>query len=269
MQRNHLYPYYIIHPLHEYNYVVYYLKLSYKSLLGSLVITAPCVMLSLPNKKCTILAYSMSKLLLSVRRPIVLTTPVVTELKAVKDTTLQPGYDLSSYEYLVIGNHKGPAPKLRFIVQFEDIPSDCAFVVKAEMHLMYAYTCKFEEYTERDAPIITRHLCTHQVLCPWDETVGSSTYMNTPTDYLDEHTDCVTLASNDTIAKKRPNGYVPFDVTSAARNWVKGDPNCGLIVIDLNESMKGRDRHFYSSKGPSGSRPYLKLTYHKKEGMHL
>lgn len=155
---------------------------------------------------------------------------------------------------------------MRFIIQFQDIPRDCACVVKAEMHLKYAYTHKFLEYTEGEAPIITRHLCTHQVIRHWDETVGSCTYMNTPNDYLDERTDLVTLTCDDTIGRQLSNGYVPFDVTPAVRNWVNGDDNYGIVLIDLNEDMEGRDRHFWSSKGPPENRPYLKLTFHKKEG---
>lgn len=138
--------------------------------------------------------------------------------------------------------------------------------------MKYVDADKIIQFTDIKSPTNIWHLCTYQVLRPWDETIGSSTYMNTPKDYLDEHTDRVTFISNSRgiVAVARPvsNGYVPFDITPAVKNWVNGDHNYGIVVIDLNEDMVGRDRHFWSSKGESKNRPYLELTYHKKKGAH-
>ena len=182
-------------------------------------------------------------------------------LDAVKDATLQTGYNLGSFQYLLVGLHRD-YPKKRFVIQFEDIPSYCTNVLRAVMYLKYAYAHKASWMADNDAPYLTRQLCTHQILHPWDEqTVGSSTYMTAGIDYIPERMEVVALPYEGNEGQL-PNGFVPFNIIQAARNWVSGAVNCGILVMDLLENCHGRDRRFWSREGPPENRPYLEVTYH-------
>ena len=179
------------------------------------------------------------------------------KLKAVKDTTLESGAHLGSFQYLLVGKH-ADYPKKRFVVQFEDIPNDCSKVVEAVMYLKYAYAHK---PSGTKAPLITRNLCVHQILRDWDEeAIGSTTYMNESTDYNSQCVDIITMTP-DSIEGQLANGFIPFDITEPAKNWLKGDANYGILVRDMNEDVLGRDRHFHSRESPTKDwRPYIGIT---------
>ena len=191
---------------------------------------------------------------------VVVYAPAV-RLAAVKDATLQAGYNLGSFQYLLVGLHKG-WPKKRIVIQFEDIPSTCSNVTSAVMYMKYAYAHKASWFSDSEAPIITRRLCSHQILRSWNEgTIGSTTYMTANIDYLNNYcTDLVTLTpSNLEGLLSVANRFLAFDITETARNWVSGDPNYGIIVIDLNENLNGRDRRFWSREAAVEKRPYLEV----------
>ena len=46
----------------------------------------------------------------------------------------------------------------------------------------------------------------------------------------------------------RPLGYVEFDITEAARNWKAGEPNCGVVLLAVNEDVGGSEIRFYSHR---------------------
>ena len=164
---------------------------------------------------------------------------------------------LGSFQYVLVGKGMDFAKK-RFVIQFENITNNCTQVDSAVMYLQYGYAHKAEWILEE--PTLTRQLCTYQILSSWDEeTFGGSTYMTAGTDYVPNCMDLVTL-TNDTIEGQLPSGFVPFDITEAARSWVSGADNNGILVLDLNEDLDGRDRRFWSREGPPRNWPYLEIT---------
>ena len=143
----------------------------------------------------------------------------------------------------------------RYVIQFQDIPGDCACVVKAVMYL--------KQHPDSGPP--NDHLCTHQMLCSWDEETANS--MNSGSDYLVDHTDKFTIPPvGKEIAGKLSGGYALFDVTPAVRNWVNGDPNNGFLVTDLIEDESRILFHIWGCDDPSEHHPYLQVTFHSKEG---
>ena len=180
------------------------------------------------------------------------------KLKAVKDTTLESGAFLGSFQYLLVGKHAGTSKK-RFVVQFEDISNNCSKVAEAVMYLKYAYA-----HSGTIGPLVTRYLCVHQILRDWDEgSIGSTTYMNENTDYNSQCVDIVTMTPG-SIEGQLANGFVPFDITELAKNWLKGDANYGILVRDINEDVLGRDRRFYSRESSTEDRrPYIGITCSK------
>ena len=52
---------------------------------------------------------------------------------------------------------------------------------------------------------------------------------------------------------------VRMDVTQAAKNWVNGAQNYGILVRVINEDVVKRDRRFYSREAASANRPYLEV----------
>ena len=49
-----------------------------------------------------------------------------------------------------------------------------------------------------------------------------------------------------TIYTGRPAGYMEFDITQAAKNWLSGQPNYGVVIPATNEEIQGRETRFYS-----------------------
>ena len=180
-------------------------------------------------------------------------------LSAVMDTTLELGTMLGSFQYVIVGKGRDFGKK-RFVIQFENITSNCTQVDSAMMYLQYGYAHKAEWFSDSEEPTLTRQLCTYRILRSWDEaTVGGSTYMTAGADYVPNCMDLVTL-TNDSIKGQLPNGFVPFNITEAARSWVSGADNYGILVLDLNEDLDGRDRRFWSREGSAGNSPYLEVT---------
>ena len=171
-------------------------------------------------------------------------------LPAVKDTTLETYSRLGSYSLLLVGQHKY-YPKKRFVIQFQDIPQSCRKVSRATMVLKYSHS-----HQVRGPPYIPpvpRQLCVHQILRYWNErTVGGTTYMNPGSDYDSNCLDTVSLQAH--IGK---GTLIRFDITAAAKNWVNGAQNYGILVKDVLEITISRDRRFYSSEAGAANRPYL------------
>lgn len=186
------------------------------------------------------------------------------QLEVVKDATMQTGYNLASFQYLLVGNHRD-WPKKRFVIQFEDLPRHCTNVERAVMYLKYAYAHKASWMSDNEVPYITRELNTHRILRPWDEQTVFSTYMEAGIDYIPEPMEKVALPYEGNEGQLA-NGYVPFSVIQAVKKWAGGATNCGILVMDLKEDVLGRDRRFWSSKGPPENRPYLEVTFHSNGG---
>ena len=144
-------------------------------------------------------------------------------LPTVKDTTLESYSRLGSYEFLLVGRHAG-YPKKRFVIQFQDIPQSCGTVLNATMVLTYSHS-----HQVRPPPFVppgTRVLCAYQILRYWDEqTIGHTTYMSSGSDYNSNCLDRATL-----LPWPGKGTLVRMDVTQAAKNWVNGAQNYGILV---------------------------------------
>ena len=99
------------------------------------------------------------------------------------------------------------------------------------------------------------------MLHSWDEQTASST----PTHYLVDHTDEIEISLGGRSGQIS-NGRVTADVTTTVRNWVNGDPNNGILVIDCYEAMLEGWYRFWSCEAPSEHCPYIQVTFHSKEG---
>ena len=76
--------------------------------------------------------------------------------------------------------------------------------------------------------------------------------MNPGSDYDSNCLDTVSLQAH--IGK---GTLIRFDITAAAKNWVNGAQNYGILVKDVLEITISRDRRFYSSEAGAANRPYL------------
>lgn len=155
------------------------------------------------------------------------------------------------------------------IWRFQDVPSDCACVVRAVMYLKWILP-SFPVHTDSEGP--ARTISTHQMLRKWNEGTVSLGDLNSGTDFVADHTDTFTVhPGSNGVVGKLSNGYVPFNVTTAVRNWVNGDPNNGILLMDpmLNEAMS--ELRLYWQFWGTGSGvsaedyPYIEVSYHSKE----
>ena len=105
----------------------------------------------------------------------------------------------------------------------------------------------------------------HQVKKAWNETQATKTLRLSGEKWSKAYlaldgTDAVSYSQGEgvVIYPGHPSRYVEFDVTDAARNWLAGDSNYGLLLWATNEDEEGRDLRFYS-KEQSSNKPHMTL----------
>ena len=86
-------------------------------------------------------------------------------------------------------------------------------------------------------------------------------------DYLHQQVStcvCLTLFTFDNHScSPRPSGFVEIDITRAMRNWQRGDPNYGVVLLATNERDAGRDIRFYSNaSGDSKKHAFVNVLCH-------
>ena len=177
---------------------------------------------------------------------------IVYTLPVAQDVLLESGSSNYNYlSYLIVGLHP-QYPKKRFLVQFENLPSQCSRVEWAKMYVFYVYAHKASWHSVQKTPFISRTLQLHQVKKHWSETQATSTYRTLGTPWSKPYlaldgTDASPHALDSvTVFTSRPRGFIEFDVTEAVRNWQDGDSNYGILVWATNEGDPGRDLRFYS-----------------------
>ena len=191
---------------------------------------------------------------------------IVTRLEATQDVWLERGdVNYNSHEVVLVGNHYG-YPKKRFLIQFENLPSKCKPVKCAKMYLFFFYAHKASFNTVRECPDIPRALRVHQVKKEWSEAQATSALRlpsvpwSAPYLSLDGRDADSKFQDEVTVHTGRPSGYIEFDITEAVRNWRKGDPNYGLLVVAKNEQEVGRDLRFFSREHADRSRhPFVNV----------
>ncbi|XP_078371189.1 uncharacterized protein LOC144654843 [Oculina patagonica] len=177
-------------------------------------------------------------------------------LKVVKDVALERSYsNMNWLQYLLVSKHP-QYPNKRSLVQFENLPSACPLIKiqSAKMYLYYVYAHKPSWHPITMTPFIPRYMQTHLVKKSWVESQATSTKRyssatwSTPWLGLDG-TDAEAVPQDwnpVTIYPARPQGFVEFDITPAAKAWRSGVPNYGLIIRAVNELEPGRGIRFAS-----------------------
>ena len=178
----------------------------------------------------------------------------MTRLEATQDVWLErPDVNYNSHEgrFLLVGTHFR-YPRKRFLIQFENLPSSCKSIKWAKMYLYFYYAHMASFHTVKESPDIPRTLRVHQVKKEWNETQATSALRLRSVSWsaaylaLDGKDACSKFQDEVTVYTGRPSGYMEFDITEAVRNWGKGEPNYGLLVMAKNEQEVGRDLRFFS-----------------------
>ena len=185
-------------------------------------------------------------------------------LKVVKDVALErPTTNYNSLIYLMVSKHP-QFPNKRSLVQFENLPTTClaSKIKSAKMYVYYKYAHKASWHSIYQTPFIPRYMHAHLVKKYWVESQATSTKRYSSASWSAQWlaldgTDAE-LVPQDwnpvTIYPLRPEGFVEFDVTSAARKWRSGVPNYGLVIRAVNELQAGRGIRFYSNQFSDSSK---------------
>ena len=188
---------------------------------------------------------------------------ILYRMNATDDVFVYDGSNQNHYDFLIVGNHPG-YPLKRTLVKFEDIPSNCKGIQWAKMYLYFWYSHKASFRSVNDVPYIIRPLEVRQVKKSWQENQAtrdnrlsgvpwSTPYLNIAgSDARKRPLDTVTVFTG------RPSGYMEFDITKAARKWLSGQSNNGVVISASNEDVLGREARFYSRERTS-NRPIMSV----------
>ena len=172
-------------------------------------------------------------------------------MNATADVIVYDGSNQNNLNFLIVGNHPG-YPLKRSLVKFEDIPSDCTNIKWAKMYLYFWYSHKASFRSDSDVPYIPRPLQVRQVKKSWLENQATRDNRLTGVRWKSEYLDITGPDAKKrpldtvTIFTGRPGGYIEFDITKAARSWISGQKNNGLVISAENEDVFGREARFYS-----------------------
>ena len=120
------------------------------------------------------------------------------------------------------------------------------------MYLYYWYSHKASFQSVQAVPFIPRPLAVHQVKKSWIENQATKVNRQNGVPWSSPY---LSIGGSDTekrpldtvtICAGRPAGYVEFDITKAARNWLAGQVNNGVLIVATNENVVGRETRFYS-----------------------
>ena len=155
----------------------------------------------------------------------------------------------------------------RFLVQFENIPTSCGSMKWAKLFVYFNYSGRPGGLSPKQASDWSRTLQVHQVLVPWIESQATSIYRQTSPALIPwsqlylalDGTDAVHYTQDSFTMSQQPPSYILFDITEAARNWLKGDPNNGLLVWATNDNTDlGTDLRF-SSRRQTPRPPFINV----------
>ena len=188
---------------------------------------------------------------------------ILYKMNATDDVFVYDGSNQNYYDFLIVGKHLG-YPLKRTLVKFEDIPPNCKSIQWAKMYLYIWNSHSVGFRSVNDVPYITRPLEVRQVKKSWQEKQAtrdsrlsgvpwSTPYLNIAgLDARKRPLDTVTVFTG------RPSGYIEFDITKAARKWLSGHSNNGVVISATNEDVVGHDSRFYSHEH-SNSHPIMSV----------
>ena len=177
-------------------------------------------------------------------------------LEATEDVFLKDNTSKSHHNFLMVGSwNDDPFPIRRSLLRFQDIPSSCQYVILARIYIRVWRLNNGDD----GRPIQAR-----QVLRSWreDEATRDLRYVNAPwkgqylsiddadaSSYVDDMQIITTPLSSD---------YFVWDITVAARSWLAGQPNHGILLMASGEHYAS-EITFYSRENLAGQVPYLKV----------
>ena len=176
---------------------------------------------------------------------------ILYRMNATDDVFVYNGYNQDFRDFLIVGNHPG-FPLKRTLVKFEDIPNTCKSIQWAKMYLYFWYSHKASFMSDEEVPYIPRPLQVNQIMKYWNENTAtrdnSQPGVKWSTRYLGLDGSDANASALDvvTVYTGRPHGHMEFDITQAAKNWLLGQPNYGVVISATNEEIQGREARFYS-----------------------
>ena len=169
-----------------------------------------------------------------------------------------PGSNYGSSSEVQVGN--GSPGRLRSLFKFDlsAIPST-ARLVSSEFKLYYFSWLG-------NYPPTLRVLTCHQMLKDWNESsvswsyqnLGGSIPWNTPGVGRD-NVDAKSTAEYG-VGVYATYGWISFNLKNLTGRWLNGDPNYGILLVDLYENTYGDYKRFRSSEA-SSNKPVLSVTY--------
>ena len=145
----------------------------------------------------------------------------------------------------------------------------------AKMYIYYWYAHKPSFLTEAQAPFIPRPIQARQVLKSWKETqvTRNIRFPSAPWSqpYLGlNNTDARwDVDDTQTVTSNTSSGYIAWNITTTARNWLAGQPNNGILLSVSNENQLGRDIRFFSREHHLNRGPYLEITCTSRDELGL
>ncbi len=189
---------------------------------------------------------------------------ILCRLEATGDVWLEtPSNNYGNYDFLIVGKHPG-YPLKRTLIQFEDIPQTCKKIESASMNVYYWYAYKTSWLTDAQAPFISRPIEVRQVLKNWKESEANSgcpfngASWSRPYLGLDGTDAKSFIDDTQTVSKETGHGFITWDITTTASNWIAGQQNYGVVISVSNEDTIGRDIRFFSRERLS-NKPYLSV----------
>jgi hypothetical protein len=196
---------------------------------------------------------------------------ILYRMNATDDVFVYNGGNQDFYDFLIVGNHPH-YPLKRTLVKFEDIPHTCKSIQWAKMYLYFWYSHKASFMSDAVVPYIPRPLQVNQIKKYWNENTAtrdsSQPGVKWSTPYLGlDGSDAIADALDVvTVYTGRPAGHMEFDITQAAKNWLLGQPNYGVVISATNEEVLGREARFYSRERGNDWRvhPIMSVLCHYK-----
>ncbi len=176
---------------------------------------------------------------------------ILYRMNATDDVFVENGRNKDYHDFLIVGNHPDFSLK-RTLVKFEDIPHTCKSIQWAKMYLYFWYSHKASDMSDAAVPYIPRPLQVNQIKKYWNENTATrdnrqpGVEWSTPYLGLDGSDAIADVLDVVTVYTGRPAGHMEFDITQAAKNWLSGQPNYGVVISATNEEILGREARFYS-----------------------
>ncbi len=188
---------------------------------------------------------------------------ILCRLEATGDVWLEATSNKKNYDFLIVGKHPG-YPLKRTLIKFEDIPQKCKKIKSATMNVYYWYAHKASWMTNAQVPFISRPIEVRQVLKSWKESEATSSRRFNGASWSQPYlgldgTDAKSFIDDtQTVSKATSRGFITWDITTTASNWIAGEQNYGVVMSVSNEDTIGRDIRFYSRER-SSNKPYLSV----------